>query len=296
MDTMHTEESDFIKEVSQEVVAEINSRILKISDNEYFKDFEHISNSDLSALKKSPKHLKLLLDQKRGLEMKDDEKEHDIEGKALHCAVLEPEEFEKRFFVVNDLLICHQIGGKVPRGTTEYKKWKTELLAANVGKQELSLDFFNDMENMRDIIYGISEYRGMLNYVQKEIILHDEVAIDPDPNQKIKRKAKYDGLNPGQLIIDVKTTKDPISDFAKNINWHDIDRQMAWYSDIARTPRVVVLAIEKNRPYSTGLFMLTEETLERGREKYMQLLTSYKKNFLQGGIKDFNTFYTKQWV
>lgn len=293
---MDTENDGFMKEVNKRVVAEIESRILKMSDNEYFKDSVYITNSDLNELKKSPKHLKLLLDQKKGLEIKGDEKEHNIEGKALHCAVLEPEEFEKRFFVVDDLLICKEIGGKVPRGTTDYKKWKTELLEDNAGKQELSLDFFNDMENMRDIIYGISEYRDMLNYVQKEIILHDEVGIDPDPQTKIKRKVKIDGLNPGQLILEVKTTKDPISDFAKNINWHDIDRQTAWQSDIARTPRVVVLAIEKNRPYSTGLFMLTEETLERGREKYMKLLTSYKKNFLQGGIKDFNQFYTKQWV
>jgi hypothetical protein len=296
MDVMDTDDSDFMKEVDERVVTEINSRILKMTDDEYFKDSVHITNSDMSELKKSPKHFKLCLDQKKGLEIKDEDKKHNIEGKALHCAILEPNEFEKRFFVIDDTVICGQIGGAKPRGTNKYKEWKEEFMAQQAGRQELDFDFFIDTQNMRDTVHSIAEYRGIIDYVQKEIIVYDEVGIDPDPVVKIKRKAKYDGLNPGQLILDIKTTRNPISDFAKNIFWHDIDRQMAWYSDIARTPKVIILAIEKERPYSTGLFLLKEETLQVGREKYMQLLTAYKKQILQGGIKDFNKFYTKQWV
>jgi hypothetical protein len=296
MDIITTDESEFQKEVSQEAVMEVTKRILKMTDEQYYKDCERVTNSDLTELKKSPKHLRLKLDQKLGQEPEEEDKKHNIEGKATHCAILEADQFEKRFFVIDDTIICSKIGGERPRSTTKYKEWKQDVLAVNQGKMELSNDFYFDLLAMRDTIHSIAEYRGIINFVQKEVIVHDEIAIDPHPNLPIKRKAKYDGLNPGNLVLDLKTTKDPINDFKKNIYYHDIDRQMAWYCDIAKTQHAVILAIEKQKPYSTGLFVLSPETIQTGRDKYMSLLKTYKTQFLMGGIKDFNQHYMKMIV
>lgn len=46
-----------------------------------------------------------------------------IYGAMVHCLVLEPEYFEKRYHCLDDKDICMQIGGAKPRATKAYKEW-----------------------------------------------------------------------------------------------------------------------------------------------------------------------------
>jgi len=50
-------------------------------------------------------------------------------GQILHCLVLQPDEFEKRYHMIDDADIVAQIGGGNPRNTKAYKEWKVTALA-----------------------------------------------------------------------------------------------------------------------------------------------------------------------
>lgn len=57
-------------------------------------------------------------------------------GSMLHCKVLEPEDFENRYYIIDDDAKKAEIGGAKPGATTMYKDWKKaqDAMAAGSGK------------------------------------------------------------------------------------------------------------------------------------------------------------------
>lgn len=77
----------------------------------------HLSFSSLKAFKESPSSF---------MEYKMAKKESTpamLYGSMLHCLVLEPQDFDKRYLCLDDQDIIAQIGGAKPRATTKYKEW-----------------------------------------------------------------------------------------------------------------------------------------------------------------------------
>lgn len=72
-------------------------------------------------------------------------------GKAFHCAILEPERYADEYFVFDDSAKCAELvsnGAKSPRATAEYKAWKASELAKFEGKIEVSADDHENFLNM----------------------------------------------------------------------------------------------------------------------------------------------------
>lgn len=122
-------------------------------------------------------------------------------GKAFHCAILEPERYADEYFVFDDSAKCAELVSNVaksPRATAEYKAWKAEQLAKFEGKIEVSLE---DHEN----------YLNMAAYF-KECNLTSKVFSDIYATEKnyffnrggFKINAKVDALIPCSSI-DIKT-------------------------------------------------------------------------------------------
>lgn len=83
----------------------------------------HLSFSSLKAFAESPATF---------VEYKLDKREPTdamLFGSMLHCLVLEPGEFDKRYLCLDDLDICNSIGGAKPRATKQYKEWKAVTVA-----------------------------------------------------------------------------------------------------------------------------------------------------------------------
>lgn len=76
----------------------ILDRYLDVSFPEYLADVEHVSNSMLKKLDRSPAHLRSYLD--------DDEERKPsdalITGRAAHAMVLETDSFNRQYFVIPD--------------------------------------------------------------------------------------------------------------------------------------------------------------------------------------------------
>jgi hypothetical protein len=261
-----------------EFYAEIMKKKLDHDDDWYYGDTEMLTNSMMSELKKSPLHLQRYLNK-----IREPEKDFNVFGRAFHCSVLEPDEFLKRFFVLDDRKKCEEIGGAKPRGTKAYREWKAEMLEGAVGKSEVSIEDYDMIMRMTEKLNDIPETRNLLDIVQKEIIFADEY-------QGIKRKCKVDGIKPGDFLIDLKSTKDPVSQFPGSFFRYDYDRQGAWYSDITMTPNVIIIAVEKAPPFTVGIYYLSDMTLDNGRTKYEAWMLEYKRLFIDQEVPNLNRY------
>lgn len=79
-----------------------------------------LSYTALSAFAESPKKF---IDYKLGQKKITDAM---VYGRMVHCLVLEPQDFEKRYLAIDDTDICNEIGGAKPRATKPYKEWYAE--------------------------------------------------------------------------------------------------------------------------------------------------------------------------
>jgi len=85
-------------------------------------------------------------------------------GKVLHCLVLEPQEFDKKFFILNDTEICSQIGGLKPRATKAYKEWVGDQQSKIQGRDIVEMTDYDLAFKMRNSVY---ENEVMRRYVSK---------------------------------------------------------------------------------------------------------------------------------
>src|SRR4051794_5238924 len=76
-----------------------------------------LSYSALCAFKESPaKFVQYKMKQKVTTEAM-------IFGSMVHCLILEPGDFDNRYFTLDDTQKCNDIGGAKPRATKAYKEW-----------------------------------------------------------------------------------------------------------------------------------------------------------------------------
>ena len=73
-------------------------------------------------------------------------------GSVLHCIVLQPDKFDKQYFVLNDNEICSQIGGAKPRATNAYKEWKMGIIEQSAGREIIEPDMYMKAFNMRNAL------------------------------------------------------------------------------------------------------------------------------------------------
>jgi len=268
-----------------ELLADIQKRILHKSDEWYYSDTNYLTNSMMSELRKSPLHLRNYLNK-----IQQPTKDYNIFGNAFHCHVLEPQHFSDRYFIVDDQEIINELvknGSKNPRNTNDYKNWKLDFLKKNEGKQELSLEDYNDIVGMNEALLDRPEVKNLLNACEKEVIFHDEL-------DGVKRKCKVDAVKYGDFIIDLKSTRDPVSQFQGNFYRYDYDRQAAYYASVCNIPNVLFIVVEKSFPYTVGLFNLRDETLLMGNEKFTIWMQQYKRLFIHNEIPDLTKYLYKQ--
>lgn len=247
------------------------------TDAQYFADKGFITNSMLKELDKGgPLHFLKYIEK-----TEQEEKDHFTWGSAFHCAIGEPNEFGKRYFVFNDAAKVKEIGGAKPRNTNKYQDWKAEELAKHIGKKELDLYDYESIMTIRDRMFSIPQIAELLKYCVYEHVYHGEL-------EGVPVKCKPDGLNKGNYGVEFKSSKDTVTHktFSKEINYLDYDRQTAFYKDILGVPEYYWIAVEKTHPYNIGLYRMDRNTYERGQQKYKQCLRAF--NYYFRGAEKFN--------
>jgi len=187
-------------------------------------------------------------------------------GTATHMAILEPDRFDSTYTVRPD-----GIDGRTKDG----KAW----LAAHANDPILTANEYETIMGMRQAV----ERHDAASELIRSIVEVESVALWTDEETGIACKGRLDAILRDGSILDLKTTKstDP-RQFAADAAKYGYDFSMSFYHDARiamghEVPRVILLAVESAAPHDCVPFVVTEDDLDVGREKYRTALTRLAK-------------------
>lgn len=259
-----------------EFIKNISFDITKDSNEVYHSKKEYISASGLKLIKQSPLHF---------IEQEKQDSDALIFGSAYHTYILEPELFDKEFFVFDETHILDVLkgeGSQKPRGTNKYKEWYENQMKLAEDKTMIELPMFNHIEKMSNRLKRHRYVNSLLSNGEAEMSIYCDVEIMT--GQKIKIKIRPDYMKQQKRIIsDLKTTSDAsIYGFPRNAAEYDYHLQASLYSDIMAHIEgkelgwnFFFIAQEKTKPYAFNIFEASPQFLSQGRYEYEQLLMLY---------------------
>ena len=188
-------------------------------------------------------------------------------GTALHCAVLEPDAYSRRYVVAP----------KVDRRTTEGKATWESFVASLEGKSIVDADDDAAVRAMADSIRSHPQAATLL-----DVPGDSEVCVVwDDAETGIRCKARIDRYAAGTIGVDIKTTANASpSAFAKSVFDYGYHRQVAWYADgffavTGKATPFVIVAVENSAPWAVCVYRLEDEAVGFGRDDNRRWLRMY---------------------
>jgi len=244
-----------------------------VTDEEYFADTKHVSNSALKCFSASvPRYYQTYITR----EIRREESDALRLGKAFHLMVLEP----------SKALDCIARAPLVDRRTIAGKAAWVDFVKSSAGKTILTDDEYDLLTAMRD---------GILTNPTTREILETPGMIETAFRWKCEDsglwcKGKTD-LVTTDFIVDVKTI-DSLENWSKHVANYGYHRQQAFYQSgdqhierfYGRDSRkeFVFVVVEKQAPFEAAAFTLSPETVGAGRDEnlnaLLELANCMKKN------------------
>jgi exodeoxyribonuclease VIII len=242
----------------------------------YHADTRRIGKSGLDLIAKSPAHYYAkYLDPNRVWEA---QTPTFLIGSAVHAAILEPDEFKKRYAVEPT------INKRTNDGKTAYAELMAYAAANRINY--LDAETYASCEKMRDAVHAHPAASVLLSDGQAETRLdwQREIITEDGEIREVLLKAKPDWLSHNDFIVDVKTTEDASPQgFGKSVWNYRYHVQDAFYMDAYEhfyggpARGFIFIAVEKKPPYAVALYFLPNEVRERGRNTYERNLRTYLK-------------------
>lgn len=190
-------------------------------------------------------------------------------GTAIHCAVLEPSEFNKRYG------IAPVFDRRTKAGKEEYAAFQ----AMNEGKIFLDPETHNKVIAMRDSVMSHPRVKDVFSF---DIKAEEEIFFSMDG---IECKAKLDAIVPTiGTVVDFKTARSASSDsFRRDMINMRYDLQAFWYCEAYRSVYnkypdfYAFIVASKEEPYPVGFFSVDNEFLDRGRFYALSALKKFKE-------------------
>lgn len=201
------------------------------------------------------------------------EQRHFAIGRAVHCMVLEPDEFGKQFY-----LLPEELEGR-SKAAIEARE---ELEAANAGKTMIKQSEIPELRAMAAAALCAPRVGLLLARGEFEVTI-----VWRDEQSQLLCKARPDYLIepceefPNGLILDLKTTADasPFG-FRKSCGNYEYPMQIAHYGAGVSAafgtdaPVSMFLAVEKDDPYLSVAYVCSQQFVERGEARRSQLMAA----------------------
>jgi len=222
-----------------------------------------------------------------------------LEGTLAHCAILEPDEFSKRYVVIPE---------DAPRRPTEAqlnaKKPSEETVAAiaywnnfneeNAGKTVITLDQYLTAWEQSNSVRNIPDVKELLSagVAEQSAYWFDESGV--------LCRCRPDWVHPvgkdSVILVDVKTysSADP-QEFCRQVARKRYHVQDSFYSDgfaAASGKKVIAfvfVTVETEWPYAASASMLDEEGRELGRTLYRSDVAQYAKCIKENSWPGYST-------
>lgn len=172
-------------------------------------------------------------------------------GRAIHCAILEPDDYDGRY-------ISRPAG--LDLRTSEGKEWR---------KRHAHMDVVPD--HIDKIVTSIKAHTSAMSTLDG---LMTEQTIQWAGHAGVSCKARLDAVGYGR-VVDLKTTSKPLDRFFAEAAQYLYHGQIAFYLDGAIAAHVLpahsvayIIAVETTPPYDVGCFLLSQAEIQAGRVLY----------------------------
>lgn len=246
--------------------------------NEQYHASNGVSRSALMKLRKSKFHYwyEYLSNQF----IKPDDTEALIFGNALHTMILEPNEFDKRYFVAD----------KVDRRTKEGKFRHSEMMQ-EAGDRILITDHLHfKLQLMNESIKRNEQAAELLKNGKAEQSIYWT-----DEETGLVCKCRPD-LWHKNMIIDLKTTASAAyRDFQSSCYKYGYHIQAGMIQEGVKSVTgqiikdFVFIATEKEAPYATAVYILDDEAIAQGVREFKKLLKTLKKSQVENDWSTYDT-------
>lgn len=233
----------------------------KMTEQQY-RTHPGVNKSTLWEMRKSPAHYKYAL-------------EHQTEkdtpalrfGRALHTAILQPEEFKQNYVVAPD------IDRRTKAGREEWERF----LDVNRGKDVLSQDDYDTINGMYESVWNDDTAADLLNGCLTETPL-----FWTDEATRIRCKCRLDAHKDG-IVVDLKSCADAAtSRFARDAMKYGYDVQAAHYlrgykAKYGNNAEFWFLCVEKTPPYAVNVIKASDAFVDRGTWQLIDLMDKLKE-------------------
>lgn len=241
----------------------------------YQRRLDEASASGLKQMLRSPAHFK------HWCEHPDNDKQSPALtfGRAMHCAVLEPDVFARTYMILPadapQRPTAAMLGAKKRSPESEARcAWWAAWDADNAGKIMLSASDYDRVQGMADSARSHPIARGLLAGGQREVTFRWQ-----DEGTGLDCKARADLYAPGEFLLDLKSCRDAsLEGFGRAVASYRYSLQLSHYlSGIRATGDAirwfVFLAIESEAPYVCQPHILGPRTEQLGFDLRSRAIT-----------------------
>lgn len=273
------------EEIEEVEIIDVREEQVKELIRQFMAGEKHLSFSSLKAFAESPADFiqYQLRERKTTPAM--------IWGSLIHCLILEPENFQNVYVVMDDKAKCEEIGGKSPRQTNLYKEWKANFLLKHEGKIVIGIDMITRAAAVANNVLFNRAARPLLDAcTEREVYTEWEYK-----NLKFRGfiDAKTPEGAPKKIKIDIKTCKDANpAKFAREImsNKHYLQGTMYDVSDpgVEHCTYYVIAVDQKG---GVSVHRIDPPLLEYGLKEYDRLVTAFNKCLIKDSFNQSYDFW-----
>lgn len=226
---------------------------------------QYMSSHLLSDFRESP----ALYHKKITGEVADSESPAMALGRATHCLILEGRMAFDEQYLVSDGPVNAKTGESFGRATKAYGEW-----LSSQDRQVVSSRDYGFMLKLQKSVWLHDGASTLLDKGLAEGVIRTEYC-------KVPCQIRMDWFSPEHGLVDLKTC-DSLKWFESDCRRYGYIHQMAFYHAIIRevsgeSVPVYLIAVEKNEPFATGVWHLTDEVLAQAEQINTAALARYRK-------------------
>ena len=234
-------------------------------DDEYYNGIgrKYLSNSDIGTLLKNPREFG---------NRQPDTKEFAM-GRYFHQLFLEPEKAKEWDFV-----------DVSSRNTKAYKEYLKEASSGYTRPRDFAL-LKKEKEDVEMWVNAMQSNLDFFEMINADTNRYEVPSVQEICGEMWKGKADIVGKD---YVYDLKTTGN-LNEFKWNARKYNYDSQAYIYSTLFGKP-MMFLVVDKSS-HMLGKFVVSEDSLERGRSKVERAVEVYRKFFGDNPTEDINQYY-----
>ncbi|MGZ5077013.1 MAG: PD-(D/E)XK nuclease-like domain-containing protein [Methylobacter sp.] len=239
-----------------ETLTETSNNIVYDMSNEDYHAHPYISKSGLDLIDISPAHFK---------KSERNETAAFQKGTLIHCAILEPDFLESRYFGMAETIDRRTKDGKAKYAEYEAKASGRILVTAEEMKMGMRI---------RDEVSQHKIAGQLFSGGDSEVSIFSEI-------DGTGVRCRPDYLN-GPIAVDLKSTEDAAGGFIRSVTKYRYYVQDPFYTDVMAKEGIDIehflfVAIEKSEPYGICVYELDGDAVNYGRKRYRENLDLYRR-------------------